>query len=153
MLATAVGKAAALTVWNADGWVVLFELTHADITTKRFALAMDDITSGGNVYTAYPLEIELGFPQGAMRVSNIPRALWDALSGLDSGVPPQLTIKLVLESAPDTIEQSYSELDVTAVAGSGNVIEIEFGHEDRSEEPFPAQRLIPPFANWIKYVG
>lgn len=158
MLATDDGKAAVLTVWNSDGWIVLFEISHADITTQRFALAMEDVSSGGNTYTALSLEIELatnsrGLPGGALRVSNIPRTLWNQLKSIGDGDPPQLTIKLVRESAPDTIEAQQADLDISTVAGTGEAIEAEYGHEDRSEEPYPAQRLIPPFANWISYVG
>lgn len=152
------GKAAALTVWNADGWIVLFKLTHPDLTTQRFALAMDDVVSNGNTFTALPIEIELpsddrGVPRGALRISNVPGTLWRLLNALDAATPPQLTIQLVLESAPDTVQEEYADLDVSAVSGTTDTIEAEYGHEDRSEEPYPAQRLIPPFANWILYVG
>ena len=85
MPANAAGRGAVLNLANADGNIVLIEVTHDDITTQRLAMARSDVVStlgGGSpvTFTAYPFEISLptddkGVPRGTIRISREPAAV------------------------------------------------------------------------------
>lgn len=161
MPANAAGRKAVLNVWNSDGNIVLITLTHPEITTQRLALCLDDVVStadgGSETYTAYPFEIELptddkGVPRGVIRLSNISHQVWDLVGDLDDP-PPQLNIYRVLESDLNTVQDSFTKLDLKTVAAEMLTLEATFGHENYATEPYPAARLIPPLAPWILYHG
>lgn len=161
MPATAAGRKAVLNVWNSDGNIVLIALTHPDFATQRLALCLDDVVSSADgspqTYTAYPFEIELptddkGVPRGTIRLSNVSHQVWD-LVGDVADPPPQLAIYRVLESDLDTVQDSFTLLDLKTIAVEMLVLEATFGHENFATEPYPAARLIPPFAPWMTIVG
>lgn len=160
MPANAAGRKAVLNVWNSDGNIVLVTLTHADITTQRLALHMDDVVSSADgssqTYTAYPFEIELptddhGVPRGTIRLSNVTRQIWSLVKNLTS--PPQLAIYRVLESDVDTVQDVFAGLDIQRVSAAMLALEAEFGHENYAIEPYPAARVITRYCPWMNYVG
>ncbi|RJP54323.1 MAG: hypothetical protein C4583_03090 [Anaerolineaceae bacterium] len=160
MALTASGRRAAINIWNADGWLWLFKLSHADIATQRFALARSNVTSSvegsSNTYIGLPLEIEpvtddKGLPRGGLRLSNVSRQVWDVIGNLSSA--PQLDIYLTLESAPDTAEANWPSMSVMTVVANMLTVEAEYGDDNRAVEPSPAGRLIPPQFAWVPYVG
>lgn len=100
---------------DGDGlaWIALIEITHADITTLRFALENEDVVSGGDTYTASAMEVVLPpdtdsrKPGASLRIQNVDRVLSDSLRGL-TGLKPQLTLSVVLHTTPNTVEYSIS---------------------------------------------
>ena len=160
MPSNAAGRKAVLNVWNSDGNVILISLTHADITTQRLALAMEDVVStadgGSQTYTAFPFELELptddkGVPRGTIRISNVTRLVWSLLADLTT--PPQLNIYRVLESDLNTVQDSFLALDIKRISAQTLALEAEFGHENYAVEPYPAARVVPPTCPWMLYVG
>lgn len=154
------GTRAAITIWNSDGWLWLFRLSHPDIATQRFCLSRADVTSNvegsPNVYTGLPLEIEpvtddKGLPRGGLRLSNVSRQVWNVIGNLSSA--PTLDVYLALESAPNTVEANWPSMNVMKVAANMLTIEAEYGDDNRAVEPSPAGRLIPPQFPWVSYVG
>lgn len=161
MPVNAAGRGAVLNLANADGNIVLIELTHDDITTQRLAMARSDVVStlgGGSpvTFTAYPFEISLptddkGVPRGTIRISNVASLVWQLVGNLST--PPQMNIYRVLESDVDTIQDQFLALDIRRVSANLLTVEGEFGHENYAIEPYPAARLIPPLCPWVDYIG
>lgn len=160
MTLTSAGTRAAVNIWNSDGWLWLFRLSHPDITTQRFALSRTEITSSvegsPQAYTGLPLEVEpitddKGLPRGGLRLTNVSRQVWNVIGNLSSA--PILDTWVALESAPSVIEASWLDMQVMTVAANMLTIEAEYGDDNRAVEPCPAQRLIPPQFAWIPYVG
>lgn len=160
MTLSAAGDRAAINIWNADGWLWLFKLSHPDIAAQRFCLARGDQVSSiegtPQTYIGLPLEIEpasddKGLPRGGLRLSNVSRQVWNVIGNLSSAA--QLDIYLALESDPDLEEAGWREMNVMTVVADMVTVEAGYGDDNRAVEPCPAGRVIPPQFPWMLYVG
>jgi hypothetical protein len=154
MPANAAGRRAVINLHNQDGLITLFELSHDDFTTIRLALSPDDVTHDGNVYTGFNFEIEYptdekGIPTGRMRISNVTKEVWELLRDIET--PPQVNLKWVLESDPETVQDEWQLLDVSRVTASSLALEGEFNHELYANEPHPSKRMIGSWAYWMNF--
>lgn len=99
----------------ADGEILLLTIAHADITTLRYAAAADDVVASGVTYTARAFRCPMPTDDDGIGETTLEldiTSLADAtVSGLVSlsatAARPTVTLSLVLESDPDTVEATF----------------------------------------------
>lgn len=139
-----------------EAFILLLAISHAQLSVPiRVAHNGQDVTSRGNVYAAYPFQIDLPAqdPERPPRV----RLLIDNVGTVDLGgsqvnivrklreisSPPTVTLEVVLASAPDTVEAGPFAMTLTAAPYDALAIEGELAFEDVLHEPFPGDQFTP----------
>jgi len=129
-------------------FIVLLEIDHADFASPiRVCNDSTDITSNGNVYTAYPFEIELptdedgDVPQARLIIDNVDRSLTEAIRSIQS--PPTVRIMVVLVSDPDTVEIDLPGFVFTNISYDVMTITGTISIENFLNEPFPGDIFTP----------
>ncbi len=99
----------AMAAETGEVYLVLLEIDHTTLGTPlRFVNNDADVTSGGNVYTAYPFmpvlpdDQDSREPTAEIRIDNVSRELIDEIRSIAD--PLTMTLSVVLESSPSTIE-------------------------------------------------
>lgn len=111
-------------------WLVLCTITHPSLPTPlRFVNDMQSLTSRGNLYQAFPFEVE--FPEedvdsaGEARIvlDNIDQSIVKAIRAMSGA--PEITLEVVLASNPDQVEAQFpgmalrdARYDVARVTGT-----------------------------------
>lgn len=120
-------------------WLVLLTITNPGITTIRVVNNTEDITSRGNVYQAFPFEIELpgqdpDSPASArLRIDNVDKRIVEAVRSIST--PPNITIEVILASQPDTVEIAYADLTLRSVEYDADSVRGELTFESIFSEP------------------
>ncbi len=100
-------RAAAYAQSTGEVFAWLLTVDHPDITPIRLTTDTDIVTSNGNIYTPFPMEIALpgsiGAQGGAARIllDSVDETVRNELRALTTS--PTLTFELVLLSEPDTV--------------------------------------------------
>lgn len=125
---------------TAEVFLVLLQITHPNLPEAiRVVNNNENVTSGGNVYIAYPFEIELPGedsdqpPLARLRIDNVDRLLVATVREI--ATPPQITIRVVLASQPDTIEMEFQGLTMRNVTYDAATISGELVFEQILVEP------------------
>ncbi len=122
--------------------LVLLKIEHAELSSP--ILVVDnrvDITSGGDVYTAFPFEVRLpdsledAPPRARLRISNVSREIGQAMRDITS--PADVTIEVVRQDALDVIEMSWPTMKLTNVRWDFLTVEGDLEYENLSREPYP----------------
>ena len=127
--------------------VVIVEISHTDITTLRFVNHYTDVTSNGNVYTAYPFMVELPtdlknqLPYATITIDNVDRGVVDEIRALTG--PPNITISVILVSTPDVLEAGPYEMTLKSVDYDEFTITGKIGEDDNLRETYPKDRITP----------
>lgn len=114
---------------SSEVWLVLLTISHATMSTPiRLVNNNEDVVSRGNTYIAFPFEIELPGedpdqpPKATLRIDNVDRRVVQTLRSITS--PPTITLEVILASAPNTVEVSFTNMtlrsaqyDVTSISG------------------------------------
>lgn len=125
-------------------WLVLLTIAHPALPAPlRFVNNMESVTSRGNLYVAFPFEIE--FPEqdpdsaGEARISidNIDRQIVQTVRQISS--PPDVTIEVVLASTPSTVEASFSGMVLRDVSYDADKVSGTLRFEDIMSEPLSVQ--------------
>lgn len=136
--------------WAAESDLPLALLTvdHPDISPAVHVVnALDDITSVGQLYTAYPFDLELpssperGPPRARVRIDNVSGEIVEALRAAAS--PPTVTLQVVLQATPDTIEREHRDFRLTGVSWDAMSVEGDLTREDLMREPYPFLTFSP----------
>lgn len=121
-------------------WLVLLTVTHADLPESiRVVRDYANITSNGNLFVAFPFEIELPDEdpdrptQARLSIENVDRTIIRSLRAITS--PCDVTIQLVLSDTPDTIEVEYVGMKLRNVQYDAGTITGELSFEDIMTEP------------------
>lgn len=123
-----------LTLRKRDG-TVLFRFTSDHVITS----------SGGEVFTPLafqavtPDRADGRQPQGRIRLDNVNQATIATLRGLQDF--PTIDMALVRASDPDTIEQQFLNLEMTALDVDATTIVGTVRQHDLDHEPFPARNF------------
>lgn len=129
-----------------DGTVILVTIEHSTLTSPlRFAWHDQNITSRGNVYSPFPMKIEL--PQIG---NNRPRARLVFMGPAIDVVPylramtntPKITLEVVRMNDPDTVEKTFPNLELTNIEITDG-ISGELTYFDDKKEQFPKDSIIP----------
>ena len=121
-------------------FLVLLQITHPNLPDAiRVVNNNENVTSGGALYVAYPFEIELPGedsdqpPLARLRIDNVDRLLVATVREI--ATPPQITIRVVLASQPDTIELQFQGLTMRNVTYDAATISGELVFEQILVEP------------------
>lgn len=113
-------------------WLVLLTIAHASLATPiRVVNNNESIVSRGQTYQWFPFEIELpgedvDSPSRArLRIDNVDRTIVNTIRSIST--PPTVTLEVVLASAPDVVEVSFSglslrEVDYDAMSVTGELV-------------------------------
>jgi hypothetical protein len=139
---------AALAQETSKVFLVLMDVHHDTYgTTARLVNNTEDITSGGNVYTAFPFypklpdDLEDREPVAEISVANVSRELIDEIRNIQAGL--KVTLKVVLSDSPNTIEWGPVEMDVRSISYNADAITFSLGMQAFSREPFPYPAFTP----------
>ncbi|NIU01078.1 MAG: DUF1833 domain-containing protein [Nitrosopumilaceae archaeon] len=128
--------------------LVLIEINHSDLTAPiRVVNNTKDITSNGNLFVAFPFEIKLpdsqpeGPPVAELIIDNVSQEIMTAIRTITSAA--SVTISVVRQSDPDTIEASFSSMRLENVRGNALTVQGVLKFEDLVREPFPIQIFSP----------
>ena len=129
-------------------WLELLEITHDDLATPfRLVNNNEDITSNGNVYTAFafrarlPQQVEKELTKFTITLDNVSRLLIEELRTVSTS--PQIALSIVLASDPDTVEAGPFNFVLKTISYDALTIEADLSNEDYHTEPFPFQRFTP----------
>ena len=129
--------------------LVLLKIDHVDIAPPILVVNNNEaITSGGDVYNAFPFEIRLpdnledAPPRSRLRIDNVSREIGQALRNM-TGVPADVTIEIVRQDDPDTIELSWPAMRLVNVRWDFLTVEGDLEFEDLVREPYPFLTFSP----------
>lgn len=133
---------------ESDQPLVLLKIDHADIDPPiRVVNNKVEITSGGDVFTAFPFEIRLpdhledAPPRARLRIDNVSREIAQAIRSIST--PADVTIQVVRQDDPDTIEASWPAMRLTNALVKALTVEGDLEFEDLTREPYPAHTFSP----------
>ncbi len=123
-------------------YLIIMEVDHADLPSPlRFVNNSEDVTSGGDVYMAFPFEARLPDdqeekePTAELRITNVSRELIDEIRSVQS--PFTMTLSVILASSPSTIEWGPLEFETRGVTYDADVITFRLAYSTFIREPFP----------------
>ena len=125
----------------------LITITGAGISTKRYTDNYEDVSSGGNTYTAaafevaLPDDVEEQVPDVNIVVDNVDRALITDIRSV-TGVP-EVEIKNVLQSAPNVVEIGPLNFKVRSVNYDKHRISGSLQYQDILNETYPDKKYTP----------
>ena len=101
--------------------LMLLELSHTDITTLRYVNNTADVTSNGEVYTAYPIAANIPpvdsddeIPRAQVEFDNVDLTVIQAIRGLSTA--PTVKIAIILASEPDDILDDWYEFTLKDIS-------------------------------------
>lgn len=120
-------------------WLV--ELSHPALTqTVRVVNDYQSLTHAGNVYLPGGFQLQLPEQgdgiQGRARlqIENVDRAIGEALEAARE--PALVTLRAVLASQPDTIEEEYPDFDLVEATWDAGSIEGDLAYQDLEAQSF-----------------
>lgn len=131
-------------------WLILLEITLTDSTILRFVRNNEDITFDGDVYTAFPFEIEPTgemskgqIPSITLRVSNITNLLEPFLESLNGAIGS--TVKVTVVNS-NRLTENYTELeliyDVIATNSTAQWVTFTLGAPNPLRQRFPLHKYL-----------
>lgn len=131
--------------------LALVEITHPAIAGGVLRLVQDlqDVTSNGNVYTAFPFQIILpedndeATPKVRLVVDNVDRSIAIAIRSIPPTSAPTVKIDIVVASQPNVVEISMTGLKLKNVSGDSFQIEGELWLDEEDLIPFPEGIIAP----------
>lgn len=103
-----------------DPFLTLITLTHTSFGTIRLVNNIVDITSRGDVFTAYPCRVVLPKDDGetareiTLDIDNTTGEFIDELRSVTDFI--EVKLELVLASIPDAVQMSFEELKIQSVS-------------------------------------
>lgn len=131
--------------------LALVTITHASIIGGPLRLVQDmqDLTSNGNVYTAFPFRITLpeegseAIPRVSLAIDNVSQEVLTTLKSISPEIPPTITIDIVLASQPNTIEFTIPSMTLRSISADMLVIEGDLRMDEEDLIPFPEGSFTP----------
>lgn len=127
-----------------EAWLILLTITHPTLSPPlRFVNNLQSVTSRGNVFIAFPFEIELpeqdADTPGEARIviDNIDRQIVETIRQITS--PPEVLIEIVLASQPSTVEAAFDGLVLRNVQYDAYTVKGTLRFEDIMTEPVSLQ--------------
>ena len=109
-----------------DPFLCLLTLSHASFSTVRLVNNTEDITSRGDVYTAFPFKFTLPVDDGEsnrevkLEIDNVGLEL---INDLRSVVDPiDIKIELILASNPSIVEIAYEDIKLRKISINAQTI-------------------------------
>lgn len=142
---------------TAEVLLALVTISHPTIIggPLRVVQDMQNLTSNGNVYTAFPFSVQLpddqddGVAQVKLSIDNVDRSIMVALRSLPPTSPPTVQVDLVLASQPNTVEISFPNLTLRNITGDALTIEGELRMDEEDLSTFPQDSFTPQDFKWL----
>lgn len=115
----------------------------------RVVQDLQNITSNGNVYTAFPFEIRLagdgddGPSKITLSIDNIDRSITAAIKGIPPESPPTVKVEIVIASQPNSPEITLDGLVLRNVTGDAIRLDGELWMDEEDLLPFPEGSFTP----------
>lgn len=129
-------------------WLVLLKIEHDSLEESiRVVNNKEDITSNGEIYTAFPFEISLPdetqdtLGQCKLRIDNVDRRIVEAVR-LCTGVP-KMTISVILADSPDIVEFGPLDMNLSVVEYDSFIVDATITYDDVLNQSFPKDKFIP----------
>ena len=148
--------AASLAALNAEtttsAFLTCLEVTHSQFATIRLVNNTEDITSGGNVYTAFPFlptlppDTDQTNISARVIVQNATRLLVTevrTISGLRERA--KVTLFIVDSQDFDTPLMTVPDLDLVSVEYGADEMVFSLSHDNLLTEPVPAHAFTPGY--------
>ena len=120
--------------YSEDPLLMLFTLTFPNSNVFYYVNNTEDITSNGQLYTAFPFSFTLpsdtneDVPELSLSISNVGLELIDDLSSSTDSI--EANIKLVFASVPDFVEMEIDNLVLKKINSDSRFINMIFGYDD-----------------------
>lgn len=127
-------------------WLTLLTVEHSGFSTLRYVNDRQNVTSGGDVYTALAFSARLpadrdGPVRAVVSLDNVDQGMVAAVRGITT--PATVTIEVIRRSAPDTIVVSYPFLQLVGITISATSIEFELSGDPVLDESYPGTDFTP----------
>jgi len=142
-------KAAVFAQETSEAFLVLLTIDHDDfVEPLRFTSNGVDTVSNGDTFLAFPFRFippsdDDSDQQAKLEIDNVDRRIVEAIRRLSS--PPTISVNLVRESAPDTIEVEFPEFLLQGVKYDRLVVSGTLSVESLDNDPIPAHSFMPSF--------
>ena len=129
--------------------LAILEIEHSDISTIRVVNNTEDVTSNGDVYTAFPFYIELPdddeeqLARVTLQIDNVDRTIVTAVRSMSNSEQATVTLSIILASDPDTVEAGPFEFKLKNVNYDAFSVYGELAYEDILNERFPKDSMTP----------
>jgi hypothetical protein len=116
----------------------------------RLVNNLENVTGGGNVYTAFPFHITLpdhddqgATPKVRLVIDNTDQQIVATIRALPPSPPPTIDIEIFLASQPDVIEVRYTGLTLRTVPYDVFTVEGDLLLDEDDLEPYPQYAMTP----------
>ncbi|SDF91596.1 hypothetical protein [Alloyangia pacifica] len=130
--------------------LALVTFTHPIAGTRRLVNDTQALTSGGNLFEAYPFSVVLmadkpdDQPVMTLRAANVSRkVLAYARTAAASGTRAKVMIQIVARDEPDIIGAQYTNLDAAEWRYDLENISCKLTFRSYQNEPYPAESFTP----------
>lgn len=141
-------KSQAFAMSSGEAWLILVTIRHEQTgTLLRVVNNTEDVTSRGNVYTAYPFKFTLPLETGEgigvaeFEIDNVELTLISMLRAAIEA--PRLDIEVILSGRPDTVELSVFNLALRQVTWDAQTIKGTLVNEDLLSTSYPGYMYDP----------
>ncbi len=131
-----------------EAFLVLLTISHDDLAQPiRVVNNQENITSNGNLFVAFPFEIELpgsggnSLPEVTLRIDNVDRQIVQAIRSISGA--PTVTLEVIMASTPDVIEAGPYEFTLRNATYDALAVEGRLQFKDILNEPYPADSFTP----------
>lgn len=129
-------------------FLILLTIAHDDISPSiRVVNNNEEITSNGNLFTAFPFEIELpdskenSAPRARLSIDNVSREIAEAIRTITTVAT--ITIEIIRAADPDTIEITWAPFNLRNVKWDMFRVSGDLVAEEIELEPFPVGQFTP----------
>lgn len=128
--------------------LVIVTIEHDDLAAPiRVVNNTEDITSGGDTYTAFPFDITLpdaredAPPRARLVIDNVSREITQAIRSISNAAT--VTLGVIQASNPDVVDPEWPFFKLTNVKWDVGQVSGDLTLEDFTSEPFPAGIFSP----------
>ena len=131
-------------------WLELITVDHNDLAESlRFVNNLENITSNGNIFTAWPFRLtmprdsEESPPSARLIIDNVSQEIAAAIRQIPT--PASFTVQVVEAGTPDNVEVEHSGMSLKDVVITARIIQMTIGLDDLRTEAFPADSFGPTY--------
>lgn len=127
---------------KAQAVLLLLTISPPAHSVVRLVDNLEDITSNGNVFKAFPFKIDLSADDGQtlqtvrLLIDNVSLEMVDWMRGVTDPIP--VTIQTIFSGTPDTIEQQISDLVIREVKYNATTITATLFADDDLNQIVPS---------------
>ena len=133
---------------TSEAFIVLIKIDHASLSSPiRISSDGVDTISNGETFISFPFELELPIsdpdqpPRAKLTIDNVDRSIVTAIRSISTEAT--VDIDIVLASAPDVLEVSFSGFKLVNVDYDALTVSGDLSFEDFFAEPFPSRVFSP----------